>query len=73
MAKEEEIRKDLRQLLLRLDHLLLDVLDLLSEHCLCRSGRVDTAGLDGNENVTAVLEEVMSVEADDTGLIGLSD
>jgi len=37
------------------------------------SGRVDTRSLDGDDDVSSVLKEVVSVEGNDTSLIGLSD
>lgn len=37
----------------------------------CR--RVDTVGLDGDDDSTAVLQEVVGVQSNDTRLIGLSD
>lgn len=49
------------------------LLDLLSEDGLGRCGRVDTTGLDGDDDVTVVFEEVVGVETDDTGLVGLGD
>ena len=62
-----------RQLLLGLDALLAELLHLAREHGLGRRGRVDTVGLDRDYNTTADLEELMCVETDDTGLIGLCD
>lgn len=62
-----------RQLFPRLDHFLLQLLDLFGEHGLGRGGRVDTRGLDGDDDVTVVLQEVVGVQADDTGLIRLGD
>lgn len=61
------------KLLLGLDALLPKLGDLASEDGLGRCGRVDTAGLDGDHDTTAGLEELVGVEADDTGLIGLGN
>jgi hypothetical protein len=56
-----------------LDHLSLKFLDFLSKNGFGRSGRVDTAGLDGDDDVTTVLQEVVRVQSYDTGLIRLGD
>lgn len=61
------------KLLLRLDALLAQLLDLAGEDGLRRCGRVDTVGLDGDDDTTANLKEEMGVHADDTGLIGLGN
>ena len=61
------------QLLPWLHHLSLKLLDFLSENGLGGCGRVDTAGLDGDDNVTLVLQEVVGVQSDDTGLVRLSN
>ncbi len=47
--------------------------DLPSEHGLGGRGGVDTASLDGDDNVPARLQEVLGVVGNDTGLVGLSD
>lgn len=62
-----------RKLLVRLDHLVLHLLDLTRKHSLSRCSRVNTIGLDGNQDVTTVLEEVVSVETDDSSLVRLSN
>jgi hypothetical protein len=36
-------------------------------------GRVDTVGLDRDDHMATVFEEVFSIEGHDTGLVGLSD
>lgn len=56
-----------------LDALLPHVVDLGSKDLGGRCGRVDTVCLDGNDDSAAVLEEVMGVQGDDTGLIGLGN
>jgi hypothetical protein len=61
------------ELLLGLDALLPELLDLASEDSLRRGGGVDTAGLDGDHDTTTNLEELVGVETDDTGLIGLGN
>lgn len=48
-------------------------IDLPREYSLRGRGRVDTAGLDGDDNVPARLQEVLGVVGNDTGLVGLSD
>lgn len=58
---------------MRLEVLLLHPLDLGGEDDFSGRSRIDTVGLDRDDGVSAVLEEVMSVEGDDTRLIGLSD
>ena len=62
-----------RSLTLRLDALLSHDVDLAGEHLRSRGGRVDTVGLDGDDNGSAVLQEVVSVQRNDTGLVRLSD
>jgi hypothetical protein len=57
----------------RLDHLSLKLLYFLSKHGLGRCSRVDTAGLDGDDDVSLVLQKVVGVQTDDTSLIGLGD
>lgn len=59
------------QLLLRLDPLGSKLLDLLSEHHLGGGRAVDTVGLDGHNNATANLKEQVSVQGNNTSLIGL--
>lgn len=61
------------KLLLGLDALLPKLLDLASEDSLRRGSGVDTAGLDGDHDTTTNLEELVGVETDDTGLIGLGN
>lgn len=62
-----------RQLFPRLDHLLLQLLHLLGEHCLGRCRGIDTRRLDRDDDVAVVFQKVVGVEADDTGLVGLGD
>ena len=62
-----------RQLFQRLKVLLLQLTDFSPEHSLRCSRRVNTAGLNGNDRVSTVLEKVVRVERDDTRLIRLSD
>lgn len=61
------------QLLLRLDLLVTHLLDLTGEHNLRGSCAVDTVGLDGDQSTTAILQEHVGVETDDTGLVGLGN
>lgn len=61
------------ELLPRLELLTLELLDLGRKDGLCRRGRVNARGLDRDDGVAAVLEEVVRVQGDDTGLIGLGD
>jgi hypothetical protein len=56
-----------------LDHLSLKLFDFLSKHSLGGCCRVDTTSLDGDDDVTVVLQEVVGVQTNDTCLIGLSD
>lgn len=58
---------------LRLDTLLPHIVNLTSKHLGRRGSRVDTVGLDGDDNGTAILEEVVRVEGNDTCLVGLGD
>ena len=58
---------------MRLEHLFLHLLDFAGKDNLSRCRRVNAGCLDGNEDVSAVLEEVVSVQGDDTSLIRLSD
>lgn len=53
--------------------LLSEDLDFVGVDDLWCDGRVDTGSLDSNDEVTAVLDEHSSVEAENTGLIWLSD
>ena len=50
-----------------------DGVDFLREHSRWRSGGVDTAGLDGNDDMALVLEEEVGVSGDDTCLIRLGN
>lgn len=61
------------ELLPRLELLTLELLDLGRKDSLCRRGRVNARSLDRDDGVAAVLEEVVRVQGDDTGLIGLGD
>ena len=61
------------QLLPWLHHLSLKLLNFLGEHSLGGRGRVDTARLDRDDDVTLVLQEVVGVQSYDTGLIRLSN
>jgi hypothetical protein len=61
------------ELLMRLDVLCLHSLDLGGKDGLGGGGRVDTRGLDGDDNVSSVLEEVVRVEGNDSGLVRLGD
>jgi len=56
-----------------LDALFSHDVDFASEDLSGGGGGVDTVGLDGDDDGTAVLQEVVGVQSDDTGLIGLSD
>lgn len=58
---------------MRLDALGLHLLDLSGEHGLGRSSGVDAGRLDRDEDLAVVLEEVVRVEGDDTGLIRLGN
>jgi hypothetical protein len=61
------------ELLLGLDAHLPQLGDFLSEDSLGCGSRVDTVGLDGDDDTTANLQEETSVETDNTGLIGLGN
>jgi hypothetical protein len=61
------------QLLLGLDLLISHLLDLAGEHNLRLGCAVDTAGLDGDDDTTARLEEHVGVQADNTGLVRLGN
>lgn len=60
-------------LLESLELILLQCLDLVGEDDVWRRCRVDTAGFYGDDGVAAVFKEGLSVEDDDTGLIGLGN
>lgn len=61
------------KLLQRLEVLFLQFANFSAEHSLrCGSG-IDTTGLDGNYGMSTVLEKVVRVERNNTGLIGLSN
>ena len=62
-----------RNLLERLELLGLEEVDFALENDLGRRRGVDTAGFDGNNDVTFVLEEVFGIEGDDTCLVRLSN
>ena len=55
-------------LLLRLHLFCLHLLDLSGEDDLGLGGRVDAVGLDGDDEVAAVLQEVGGVDGDDASL-----
>lgn len=61
------------KLFLGLDTLLPHIVNFTGKHLGRRRRRVDTVGLDGNDDGAAVLEEVVGVEGDDTRLVGLGD
>ena len=61
------------KLLLGLDALLSHLLHLTGEDGLGGGSRVDTVGLDGDDDTTSNLEEESGVETNDTGLIGLGN
>jgi len=60
-------------LLAGLELVVFQLLDLTGEDGLWGSGRVDAVGLDGDHKVSTVLQKVLGVEGDDTGLVGLGD
>lgn len=62
-----------RQLFLGLYPLLSHLLDLSGEHNLGLGGTVDTAGLDGDDDTTAFLQELVGIETHDTGLVRLGN
>ena len=62
-----------RDLFERLEFVFPEELNFICEYDLWRDGRVDTAGLDRNDTVTAILQEVLGVEADNTCLVGLGN
>lgn len=61
------------ELLLGLQPLLTHLLHLAGEDSLGSGRAVNAVGLDGNDNTTAVLEEQMGVQADDTSLVRLGN
>ena len=61
------------ELLLGLDALLAHVVDLGRKDLGGRRRRVDTVGLDGDDDRASLLEEVVRVERNDTRLVGLRD
>ena len=61
------------KLLLGLDASLPELIHFCGEDGLRRGGRINAVSLDGDENTAANLEEVLGVEDDDTGLIGLGN
>eukprot|EP01136_Pigoraptor_vietnamica_P036852 Opistho-1_new@103984 len=62
-----------RELLLRLELELLELLHFAGEHRGGLGGRVNAVGLDRDHKVAARLEEVLRVNADDARLVGLGD
>ena len=52
---------------------LLQHLGFPREYCLGRHGRVDTAGLDGYDDMSTRLEEVFGIVRNDTCLVRLGD
>ena len=61
------------QLFERLDSFFSQLLHFTSEHGFGIDGRVDTVGLDGDDDKTTVLQEHVRVQSDDSRLIGLGD
>lgn len=61
------------QLELGLNGLSPHLLDLVGENLGGGSSAVDTVGLDGDEDTTANLEEPLSVDSNNTGLVGLGN
>lgn len=61
------------KLLHGLDSLLSQLLDLSGKDGLGLDGRVDTVGLDGDDDSSLVLEEQVCVQGDNSGLIGLGN
>lgn len=51
---------------MRLEVTLLHFLDLRGKHDFSGSGRINTVGLNGDDEVTTVLEEVFGVQYTDT-------
>lgn len=62
-----------RELFLWLDALLAHVVHFRGKDLCCRRGRVDTVCLDGDDDGSSLLEEVVGVECNDTCLVGLGD
>ena len=62
-----------RQLLLGLNPLIPQLHHLSREHCLRRSSRVDTIGLDRDNNPTSDFQELMRIQTDNARLIRLRD
>lgn len=61
------------QLLLGLEAGLLHLLNLSREDLGSGGSGVDAVSLDGDDEAAALLEEILSIEGEDTALIGLSD
>jgi hypothetical protein len=61
------------QLFLGLDTFFLELLNFTSEDGGRINSRVNAGSLDGDDNVTIVLQEVVSIECDDTSLIRLGN
>jgi len=61
------------ELFKRLESLALELFHLAGEYHLSWGSGIDTARLDRHERVSVVFEEVLRVERDDTGLVGLRD
>lgn len=61
------------ELLLGLDALLAHVVDLRREDLGGGGGRVDTVGLDGDDDCSLLLQEVVCVKSNDTGLVRLGN
>lgn len=57
----------------RLDHFTLHLLYFGGEYDFCGCCRVNARSFDGDDDVSSVLEEVMSIQSDDTCLIWLGD
>ena len=57
----------------RFEVLLLQFANLSAEYGLGSGSGIDTTGLDGNYGMSTVLEEVVRVERNNTGLIGLGN
>lgn len=60
-------------LLSRLEALLLQLVYFSGEHSFSSDSGVDTTGFDGDHKVTLVLEEILRIEGNNTGLIGLGN
>ena len=59
------------KLFLRLNSFFLKLLDFTSKDSGSIDCRINTGGLDRNNNVSIILQKVVSVQCDNTGLIGL--